>query len=48
MAVVECVPNVSEGRRTDVIEAMAGAIRGVAGVRLLDHSSDASDRKSVV
>lgn len=33
--IVECVPNVSEGRRPEVIEALAAAIRGVPGVRLL-------------
>jgi len=44
---IECIPNVSEGRRTDIVEAMARAIRGVASVRLLDHSSDASHNRSV-
>jgi glutamate formiminotransferase / 5-formyltetrahydrofolate cyclo-ligase len=44
---IECVPNVSEGRRAAIIEAMAVAIRGVSGVRLLDHSSDASHNRSV-
>jgi glutamate formiminotransferase len=47
MAVIECVPNVSEGRRAEIIDEMAVAIRGVAGVRLLDHSSDASHNRSV-
>ena len=47
MAVIECVPNVSEGRRAETIDAMAVAIRGVTGVRLLDHSSDASHNRSV-
>ena len=47
MAVIECVPNVSEGRRAEIIEAMAVAIRGVTGVRLLDHSSDPSHNRSV-
>ena len=45
--VIECVPNVSEGRRPEVIAAMADAIRRVRGVRLLDHSSDASHNRSV-
>jgi glutamate formiminotransferase len=45
--VIECVPNVSEGRRPDVVAAMADAVRRVAGVRLLDHSSDASHNRSV-
>ncbi len=44
---VECIPNVSEGRRADVIAAMAAAITAVPGVRLLDHSSDASHNRSV-
>ena len=44
---IECIPNVSEGRRPDVVAAMADAIRRVAGVRLLDHSSDASHNRSV-
>ena len=47
MAVIECVPNVSEGRRPDVIEKMADAIRAAPGVRLLDHSSDVSHNRSV-
>jgi glutamate formiminotransferase len=44
---IECVPNVSEGRRSEVVAAMAEAIRAVAGVRLLDYSSDASHNRSV-
>src|SRR5260370_2872681 len=44
---IECVPNVSEGRRPEVVAAMAAAIRAVPGVRLLDHSSDASHHRSV-
>ena len=47
MAIIECVPNVSEGRRAEVIEAIAAAVRGVPGVRLLDQSSDASHNRSV-
>jgi glutamate formiminotransferase / 5-formyltetrahydrofolate cyclo-ligase len=44
---IECIPNVSEGRRPDVVAAMADAIGRVPGVRLLDHSSDASHNRSV-
>ena len=44
---IECVPNVSEGRRPETVAAMANAIRSVNGVRLLDHSSDASHNRSV-
>jgi len=45
--IIECIPNVSEGRRAQVVEAMAAAIRGVAGVRLLDYSADPSHNRSV-
>jgi glutamate formiminotransferase len=44
---IECIPNVSEGRRPAVVAAMAAAIRATAGVRLLDHSSDPSHNRSV-
>jgi glutamate formiminotransferase len=47
MAIIECIPNVSEGRRPEVIDAIADAIRAVAGVRLLDYSSDTSHNRSV-
>jgi glutamate formiminotransferase len=47
MAIIESIPNVSEGRRPDVVARIAGAIRAVPGVRLLDHSSDASHNRSV-
>jgi glutamate formiminotransferase / 5-formyltetrahydrofolate cyclo-ligase len=47
MPIIECIPNVSEGRRPEVVDAIAGAIRAVNGVRLLDYSSDASHNRSV-
>jgi glutamate formiminotransferase len=47
MALIECVPNVSDGRRPDVIEALAAAIMAVDGVRLLDRSSDPTHNRSV-
>jgi glutamate formiminotransferase len=46
--VIECVPNVSEGRRPEVVEAMAAAVRAVSGVRLLDRSSDGTHNRSVL
>ncbi len=45
--VIECIPNVSEGRRADVVDRMAAAIAATPGVRLLDRSSDASHNRSV-
>ena len=47
MPIIESIPNVSEGRRPEVIEALAQAVRRTAGVRLLDHSSDPSHNRSV-
>jgi glutamate formiminotransferase / 5-formyltetrahydrofolate cyclo-ligase len=47
MAIIESIPNVSEGRRADVVERMADAIRATGGVRLLDYSSDQSHNRSV-
>jgi glutamate formiminotransferase len=47
MAVIECVPNVSEGRRLDVIEKMTAALKTVPGLRVLDVQSDASHNRSV-
>lgn len=44
---VECVPNVSEGRRRDVIDRLAKAIRDVPTVRLLDQTSDVDHNRSV-
>ena len=38
--ILECVPNVSEGRDRRVIESLAGAIRSVEEVRLADIHAD--------
>jgi len=47
MAVIECVPNISEGRRADVIEKIAHSLRAVPGLSVLDVQSDASHNRSV-
>ena len=47
-SIVECVPNFSEGRRGEVIEAIADRIRDQRGVRLLDVQADASHNRSVL
>jgi glutamate formiminotransferase len=44
---VECVPNVSEGRRPDVVDRLAGALTAAPGVFLLDRTSDPSHNRSV-
>jgi glutamate formiminotransferase len=46
--VIECVPNVSEGRNPEVVSGIAEAVRATPGVRLLDVSSDSSHNRSVL
>ena len=46
--VIECVPNISEGRDAARVEEIAAAVRAVPGVRLLDVSSDAAHNRSVL
>ncbi len=45
---VECVPNFSEGRRPEVIQAIRDAIAGVSGIQVLDVHSDADHNRSVI
>jgi glutamate formiminotransferase/formiminotetrahydrofolate cyclodeaminase len=45
---VECVPNFSEGRRLEVVDALAGAVRRVPGAYLLDRHSDPDHNRSVL
>ena len=44
---IECIPNVSEGRRPEIVDGLADAIQRTGGVRLLDRSSDSSHNRSV-
>jgi len=46
--IVECVPNFSEGRNPDVIEAIAAAIRNVRGAKLLSVEPDKDYNRTVV
>ena len=46
--IVECVPNFSEGRRPDVVEAIAAAIGSVPAVRVLDREMDANHNRCVI
>src|SRR3989442_7161982 len=48
VAIIECVPNISEGRRAEVVAWIVDAVRRVPGARLLDYSSDASHNRSVI
>jgi len=45
---VESVPNYSEGRRDEVVDALAAAVSATPGVHLLDRTSDASHNRSVL
>src|SRR5437879_7331531 len=45
---VECVPNFSEGRRRDVIEAIAAEVRQTPGARVLDVQADQSHNRCVI
>jgi len=46
--IVECVPNFSEGRRREVIDALVEAVTSVPGAILLDHELDADHNRSVL
>ena len=46
--IVECIPNISEGRNTEIIEAVLDQVRATAGVTLLDYSSDPSHNRTVI
>jgi len=46
--IIECVPNVSEGRDAARIGEICDAVRAVPGLRLLDVSSDTSHNRSVL
>jgi glutamate formiminotransferase/formiminotetrahydrofolate cyclodeaminase len=45
---VECVPNFSEGRRPEVLDAICAAITSVDGITLLDKEMDADHNRAVV
>ena len=45
---IECVPNFSEGRALAKVDAIVGAMSGVAGAWVLDRTSDADHNRSVI
>jgi glutamate formiminotransferase len=45
---IESVPNYSEGRRLDVVDALAAVVAATPGVHLLDRTSDPSHNRSVL
>lgn len=48
MPVIESVPNISEGRRAEVVEAAVAALRRAPGARVLDVQSDRDHNRSVL
>jgi len=48
MKLVECVPNFSEGRDLDAVNAIRDRIAGVEGVSILHVTADASHNRSVI
>src|SRR5262245_31004076 len=44
---IECVPNISDGRRIDIVDELAAVLRNTPGVRLLHQTSDPSHNRSV-
>ena len=45
--IVECIPNFSEGRNEENLEALAAVAKSVSGVTLLDYSADINHNRSV-
>jgi glutamate formiminotransferase len=48
MKLLECVPNISEGRDQEKIASLAEEVKKHKGVKLLDHSSDKDHHRSVL
>ncbi|MBN1676905.1 MAG: glutamate formimidoyltransferase [Candidatus Thermoplasmatota archaeon] len=47
-AIVECVPNFSEGRRKEIVDRIVYSIRSVPGIKVLDVEMDSDHNRSVV
>jgi len=46
--IVECVPNISEGRDEEKVKSCIQPIKNTPGVKLLDYSSDADHNRTVI
>lgn len=47
MKIIECVPNISEGRDRKILDSVADAVRAVEGVELLDMDPGAETNRTV-
>ncbi|MGB4305522.1 MAG: glutamate formiminotransferase, partial [Coprothermobacter proteolyticus] len=48
MKLIECVPNFSEGRRQEVMDAIVNSMKESANVIILDVEADPSHNRMVV
>ncbi|MEE9216764.1 MAG: glutamate formimidoyltransferase, partial [Anaerolineales bacterium] len=48
MKLVECIANFSEGRRAEVVDAIAASIESVDGIHLVDRHSDEDHNRTVI
>ena len=48
MKLVECIANFSEGRRAEVVDAIADSIESVDGIQLVDRHKDEDHNRSVI
>ncbi len=48
MRILQCVPNISEGTNLEIVEQVVDQIQQVAGVKLLNYSSDPDHNRSVL
>src|SRR5712691_2700307 len=48
MKIVECVPNISEGRRKEIYDAVAAAAASVTGVTLLNVDPGSDTNRTVI
>ncbi len=46
--IVECIPNFSEAKRPQVVEAIINAVQSVQGIRVLDRHSDMDHNRTVL
>lgn len=48
MRIIECIPNISEGRQPAIVDEMAACVAAAPGVRLLHRTADVSHNRSVL
>lgn len=46
--VIQCIPNFSEGRRTEIVERIVEVIKSAAPVEVIDYSMDPDHNRSVI